>query len=79
MGELVEAGTPLFEIARIDRVKVVVHVSELEIATAVAEQLGYASEAAFSRAYKRTTGTPPGAVRRRHRPSDADLLTGGFG
>ena len=31
VGELVEAGTPLFAIARIDRVKVVVHVSELEI------------------------------------------------
>lgn len=31
---------------------------------AVAERLGYASEAAFSRAYKRTTGTPPGAIRR---------------
>ncbi len=31
----------------------------------VAERLGYASEAAFSRAYKRTTGTPPGLVRRR--------------
>jgi membrane fusion protein (multidrug efflux system) len=32
VGELVEAGTPLFDIAKIDRVKVVVHVSELEIA-----------------------------------------------
>lgn len=31
VGELVEAGTPLFEIAKIDRVKVMVHVSELEI------------------------------------------------
>jgi RND family efflux transporter MFP subunit len=31
LGELVEAGTPLFGIAKIDRVKVVVHVSELEI------------------------------------------------
>ena len=31
VGELVEAGTPLFDIAKIDRVKVVVHVSELEI------------------------------------------------
>ena len=30
----------------------------------VAERLGYASEAAFSRAYKRTTGKPPGEVRR---------------
>jgi membrane fusion protein (multidrug efflux system) len=28
---LVEAGTPLFDIAKIDRVKIVVHVSELEI------------------------------------------------
>jgi RND family efflux transporter MFP subunit len=31
VGELVEAGTSLFDIAKIDRVKVVVHVSELEI------------------------------------------------
>ena len=31
VGELVEAGTPLFDVAKIDRVKVVVHVSELEI------------------------------------------------
>jgi len=31
VGELVEAGTPLFEVAKIDRVKLVVHVSELEV------------------------------------------------
>jgi membrane fusion protein (multidrug efflux system) len=31
VGELVEAGTPLFDIAKIDRVKVVAHVSEREI------------------------------------------------
>lgn len=31
VGELVEAGTPLFDIAKIDRVKVVAHISELEI------------------------------------------------
>lgn len=36
-----------------------------------AERLGYASEAAFSRAYKRTTGTPPGVVRR---SGSVDLL-----
>jgi RND family efflux transporter MFP subunit len=30
-GEFIEAGTPLFDIAKIDRVKLVVHVSELEI------------------------------------------------
>ncbi len=33
VGELIEAGTPLFDIAKIDRVKVVVHVSELEISS----------------------------------------------
>jgi len=36
----------------------------LTVAT-VAERLGYGSEAAFGRAYKRTTGGSPGAVRRR--------------
>ncbi|MGX9178960.1 AraC family transcriptional regulator [Mesorhizobium sp. BHbdii] len=31
---------------------------------AIAARLGYASEAAFSRAFKRTTGNPPGQLRR---------------
>jgi AraC-like DNA-binding protein len=30
----------------------------------LADRLGYRSEAAFSRAFKRVIGTPPGAVRR---------------
>jgi membrane fusion protein (multidrug efflux system) len=38
VGELVEAGTPLFDIAKIDRVRVVVHVSELEITRLHKEQ-----------------------------------------
>ena len=38
VGELVESGTPLFEIAKIDQVKVVVHVSELEITRLHKEQ-----------------------------------------
>jgi AraC-like DNA-binding protein len=31
----------------------------------LADRLGYRSEAAFARAFKRVTGTPPGAARRR--------------
>jgi AraC-like DNA-binding protein len=30
----------------------------------LASRLGYQSEAAFSRAFKRFVGTPPGAIRR---------------
>jgi AraC-like DNA-binding protein len=36
----------------------------------LADRLGYRSEAAFSRAFKRTTGRSPGAIRRR---PDVDL------
>jgi AraC-like DNA-binding protein len=35
----------------------------------LAERLGYRSEAAFSRAFKRTVGLPPGACRRHRRPT----------
>lgn len=31
----------------------------------LADRLGYKSEAAFARAFKRVIGTPPGAVKRR--------------
>jgi AraC-like DNA-binding protein len=42
---------------------------------AVATSLGYRSEAAFSRAFRRVVGTPPGAVRARPRDEE-DLLVG---
>ena len=35
----------------------------------LASRLGYQSEAAFSRAFKRFIGVSPGAVRRRKRPA----------
>ena len=41
---------------------------------AVASSLGYRSEAAFSRAFRRVVGTPPGAVRTRRRDEDGLLL-----
>jgi AraC-like DNA-binding protein len=44
----------------------------------LASSLGYQSEAAFSRAFKRFIGISPGAVRRNGgtQPSDAQLLVG---
>jgi AraC-like DNA-binding protein len=37
----------------------------------IAAELGYQSEGAFARAFKRICGEPPGAVRRAHAPTDA--------
>jgi transcriptional regulator GlxA family with amidase domain len=42
---------------------------------AIATRLGYASEAAFSRAFKRTTGNPPGQLRRLRTASEAERKT----
>jgi AraC-like DNA-binding protein len=35
----------------------------------VAERVGYASEPAFAKAFRRVIGTPPGAYARRHTAS----------
>ena len=44
----------------------------------LADRLGYQSEAAFSRAFKRIVGIPPGAARRAGARSDVmDGLAGG--
>ena len=37
----------------------------------IAEQVGYESEAAFSRAFRKAFGKPPASWRRRHRPADS--------
>jgi AraC-like DNA-binding protein len=50
----------------------VVEIEQLTAAT-IAERLGYGSEAAFGRAYKRMVGTPPGRVRRTSDVSAAHL------
>jgi AraC-like DNA-binding protein len=42
--------------------------------SAIAARLGYESEAAFSRAFKRTMGFSPGAARRSHALVDTDLV-----
>jgi AraC-like DNA-binding protein len=42
----------------------------------LADRLGYRSEAAFARAFKRVIGSPPGAVRRRAGAQTAVSLTG---
>jgi AraC-like DNA-binding protein len=39
----------------------------------LAARLGYRSEAAFARAFKRVMGVPPGAVRRRAVPEETSF------
>lgn len=39
----------------------------------VASRFGYASQAAFSRAFKRINGYPPGAMRKQPTKSDLEL------
>ena len=43
----------------------------------LADRLGYRSEAAFSRAFKRVIGSSPGAARRAHEPDPAVLAAAG--
>ena len=40
----------------------------------LADRLGYRSEAAFSRAFKRVIGVPPGAIRRGAGEQDRPLI-----
>jgi AraC-like DNA-binding protein len=58
------------------RMQLARHALETEGATVaeLAGRLGYQSEAAFARAFKRMTGLPPGAVKRGSRPRPAAPL-----
>jgi AraC-like DNA-binding protein len=42
----------------------------MENADRLAAEIGYESEAAFSRAFKKMVGVPPSVWRRRDRPGD---------
>jgi AraC-like DNA-binding protein len=59
------------------RMQLAQHALQTEAATVaeLAGRLGYQSEAAFARAFKRMTGVPPGAVRRGGQPQPATRLT----
>ena len=67
-------GEPVIRYVTRWRMQVAQSVLETEGATVgeLADRLGYKSEAAFARAFKRVTGVPPGAVRRR---AQAHLLS----
>lgn len=60
-------GEPAIRYVTRWRMQVAQSVLETEIVTVaeLADRLGYKSEAAFARAFKRVTGTPPGAIKRR--------------
>ena len=59
-------GEPVMRYVTRWRMNVAADILRTERATVgqVAHRLGYGSEAAFSRAFKRVAGTSPGAVRR---------------
>ena len=58
------------------RMQLAQHALQTEGATVaqLAGRLGYRSEAAFARAFKRVTGLPPGAVKRGGQPQPAAPL-----
>jgi AraC-like DNA-binding protein len=68
-------GEPVMQYVTRWRMLVAVDALREEGATAgeLARRLGYRSEAAFARAFKRVIGVPPGAVRRRAALEPADL------
>jgi AraC-like DNA-binding protein len=59
-------GEPVMQYVTRWRMQVALSVLRSEGATVgqLANQLGYRSEAAFARAFKRIVGAPPGAIRR---------------
>ena len=63
------AGEPAMQYVTRWRMHVGLHALKDEGATVgeLADRLGYRSEAAFARAFKRVMGIPPGAVKHRHR------------
>ena len=61
---------------RMQRARGLLRVDGTSVA-AVAAQLGYRSEAAFSHAFRRRLGVPPGAFRRAHRPAAPARATAG--
>jgi AraC-like DNA-binding protein len=65
-------GEPVMQYVRRWRMQVAMSILQEEGATAaeLAARLGYRSEAAFNRAFKRVVGVPPGAVRRGLTASD---------
>jgi AraC-like DNA-binding protein len=69
-------GEPAMQYVARWRMHVAVSALKEEGATVaeLADRLGYRSEAAFSRAFKRIVGVPPGAVRRNGEERSPDLL-----
>lgn len=69
-------GEPAMQYLTRWRMQLAHHTLQTEGATVaeLAGRLGYQSEAAFARAFKRMTGVPPGAIKRGGQPRPATPL-----